>query len=212
MKVIDLARKFAPIFGVVLSVVVIGLLIYLHVFATPTVPKPRSQSNSTPNVIVCDGDVPWVTDDTVNVARTFWNAHGYTMGPTVRQSCATLRQCTTDGRMVPCSPGNIVVSLRDKWFSEDHAGETLAVSDKTSGDTQWATILLPSKIIAPDNINAPPLPLDVENLVFAHEVGHWFGFDHVETRIAGPFIAEPTGHLMTKSVFKQGWGDAGLSR
>lgn len=205
--------------GLAFTAVVVGLLVYLHVFGQPVVPKPRTQASAVPDLLVCEGEIPWVTDEVVDKVRTFWKEHGHPIGPMKRVPCGSLGTCmVSEERILPCSRGNIVVALRDQQFDEEHAGETVYVVHRDTGMTDWATILLPNKILPPaappgaDLDEAPLLPLDVEALVLAHEIGHWFGYEHVTTDLPGPFFAEPTGHLMTRGLQKLGWGDAGLGK
>ena len=220
-KFYEFWSKYGKWFGFAFTALVVGLLIYLHVFATPVVPQLRQPSANTPDMWVCQEDpLEWVDEELFGKVKKFWDDHGHSIGGFKRVPCSSIKRCgLEDRRTVLCDPDNIVVSLRDQWFEEDHAGETLISFDKESGKTLWAAILLPSKILGPDNLPAVGdggaaelsfLPSDAEALVVAHEVGHWFGYDHVVTRIAGPFISQPTGHLMHRSILKSGWGDEGF--
>jgi hypothetical protein len=209
--------KYGKWFGLAFTALVVGLLVYLHVFGTPVVPQLRQPASNTPDMWVCTEDgLDWVDEDLFKKVDEFWTAHGHPIGVLKRVPCASIAQCEFgDRRMAPCEPNNIVVALRDKWFDEEHAGETLSVFDVNTRKTRWSTILVPKKILGPDGFGefgaeVPMLPPDAEAIVMAHEVGHWFGYDHVVTRIAGPFFSEPTGHVLNRSIMKAGWGAEGL--
>lgn len=193
---------------------VLGLLAYLHIFAVVEVPKPRHEESKAPDVLVCEGEVLWVTPEVVESAREYWREYGgYTIGPLKRVPCGSLEQCEAeDHRFFPCSRRDIVVTLRDQWFKENHAGETVSVSDAKTGEVFWSTISLPSKLMASEEIGALPLPPDADKLVFTHEVGHWLGYGHAVTPIIGPFVSEPTGHMMNEELPHQGWSGEGLPR
>lgn len=193
--------------GGAFALLVVGLLAYLHAFAVTEVPRPRSQPYASPDVLVCSG-LPAVTDEVVQAVRVFWARSHRAVGAVRRIDCGTLRQCQAGRRALPCSPGNIVVTLRDRWFKEGHAGET--VCSPREGESEWCTILLPSKLLASEEPDAPMLPPDADALVLAHEVGHWWGYEHAATPILGPFVSEPTGHVMNPRLSAAGWGDEGL--
>lgn len=215
------SNRIGLMIGVPFTLFVVGLLLYLHLFGTPTVAKRWDQDVEVPDLLVCEGEVPWVTEEVANTAIKFWKEHDHPMGVYKRVPCASLEQCkTTDAkpRTLPCSRRDIVVSLRDQQFAEEHLGETVTVLDPT-GKVNWSAIMLPAVLLEPEMpimdengqlLDTPEFPPDVEALVLTHEIGHWFGYDHVVTPLPGPFFAEPTGHILTRSVFKQGWGDAGL--
>jgi hypothetical protein len=214
------SNQIGLMIGVPFTLLVVGLLVYLHLFATPTVPKPRDQGDVVPDLLVCEGEVPWLTEKEADKAIQFWKDHGHPMGVYKRVPCGSLEQCKTTEekpRTMPCSRGHIVVSLRDQRFDDEHLGETVTVYDEKTGKVMWSAILLPSALLPPEGtvneegvLEVPEFPADVKDLVVTHEIGHWFGHDHVQTPLPGPFFAEPTGHILTRSVFKQGWGDAGL--
>lgn len=214
------SNQIGLMIGVPFTLLVVGL----HLFGTPTVPKPRDQGEVVPDLLVCEEEVLWVTEEVANKAIKFWKDHGHPMGTYKRVPCGSLEQCkTTDAkpRIMPCSREDVVVSLRDQNFSEDHLGETVTVYDEKSGKVAWSAIALPSVLLEPETpimdengqlLDTPDFPPEVEALVLTHEIGHWFGYDHVQTPLPGPFFAEPTGHILTRSVFKQGWDGAGLPR
>lgn len=185
---------------------VVGLLVCLHIFGRQVVPKLRYQVGEEPRLLVCEGQIPWLGGETANRARLFWEAYGYAIQELIRVPCASLATCRSGSRSLPCARGDILVSLRDGSFSEDHVGETVSSFDPATGRVEWATILLPGRLDVPVGLSRS----DVEALVLAHEIGHWIGYDHVRTRLAGPFFSEPSGHLMARGVSKLGWRDAGL--
>lgn len=152
MNRIQFLQKYVPYVGISFTIFVAGSLVYLHLFATVVTPHPRHETAISPNMMVCEEDpLDWITPSVFDKVDKYVTSLGYGLGDLQKVPCSSLRQCQYDAkRSVPCEKGQIVVSLRDKWFSEDHAGETLVHFDTETGEVNWAAILLPQKIFAPE--------------------------------------------------------------
>ena len=226
---INFMTRYGKYIGLVFTALVVGLLVYLHVFAEVQVPLLSVKTDDgevfqvtethlgdqedLPDFLICGNEVDWLDEDyIVMMARNTWSDLGYQVNVPRRVECNNLCEHGDEGRLVPCEPGAVVVSLRDQYFSEDHWGETLVHA--VDGKIVWATILLPGDIFGPDDLEDDRvLPQDVHALVLAHELGHWWGFDHAFTPIIpGVLDAHPTGHLMNDDGYSMGWSTDGIAR
>lgn len=205
-------KTLGGVVGGLFTALVVGLLALLH--ASPvTVPLLHSPLAPKHDIYVCR-TAPSKYAPTIPRAEDFWRAHDVLYGHTfLADPCMAICAVATDPRrLVACHPGAITVDLRDRAFSDEHAGETV-FGVRSDGSLAWATILLPAEIPSYD-VNAgvmpPALPSDVYALALAHELGHAEGYGHSTTKVVKGVHAEKTGELMNAHVFQWGWGDAGL--
>lgn len=198
------------VLGGVLSVVVAGLFIFFGTAGKPEVPLVKDFTAPLPpghGIVVCRDAPAWV-DKELSRATAFWTAHGVSYGPTLYNAPCDVT-CNVKGRPVTCNLGMITLDLRDRAFSDDHAGETIIVGD-AQGHVLWATSLFPVKVLPGEAMDAPNLPKDVYALVLTHELGHAEAYGHSITRVSKGVVAEKTGEVMNAHAEKLGWGAAGL--
>lgn len=168
---------------------------------------------SPPSVLVCDSAPTWVKEEVHGLVEEL-EKQGLAFGPVHVGACPL--PClyrTKDGqeRRVACQEGAIVVDLRDHWFSETHAGETLLAFSET-GKLKHATSLLPSDVTddRTDGDLGKRMPRDAKRIVLAHELVHGLAYGHSFTPIFGPFISHKTGEMMNPELINMGWGFLGL--
>jgi hypothetical protein len=201
----DVLWKTSSALGIALTASVVFLLLWLHLFGHPVVEQDAPWlEGQVVDVLVCETAPPWAAA-AVPAAVEWWRRRGVPLSDARRSACGHLCPTDAEGRMVPCELGAIVVDLRDAAFSDENKDE--AFSGRQDGHRVWATILM-----APDLTLEDPkaLPSDIETLVLAHGLGHALGFTHVKTKISGPFVSIPMGHLMNPELEKLGWRDEGL--
>jgi len=188
MRVTDQTLK-AIGFG--FSVFVIGLCVVLVGSSPGTqhvdyVPKP---------ITICDDAPAWAIGANLATAIDWWSDRGYKITDVKTGRCATV--CTTtNGRSIECDPGAISIGLVDGWFP----------ADASLGQAQEGIVLVPKN---PTPGGYEPVRDDVRSLILAHELGHAFGFEHVQNRV-GCVGAVPNGQVMSDTVGKLGWGDDGI--
>ena len=198
--------------GIVFTAFVIGLLLYLHLFAATSVEKTRKWVGGK-DLYVCEAPAwvkkdlngalqlvaPWVTFDTIIQAPGLC---GTVDGVTVA--------CAYDGRPSTCAPGHVLLTLMDQVYDLDHGDETLyTLQSRNSNILKNVTILFPPVLDPPVGVDYDP-PADLGVLVIAHALLHAEGYDHVVSELPGPFAAEPTGHIAASSIPKLGRNTEGL--
>lgn len=118
---------------------------------------------------------------------------------------------------LPCEPGWVTVVLWHQKMANCLTGDCEA--GKAFWDGSSCILMLPptledalpvEMLTAEDGVFA--LPPKAEALAVAHEWVHCRRRvpGHVYTPIFGPFISIPTGHLMHPNLLKQGWSTKGL--
>jgi hypothetical protein len=162
-------------------------------------------------VAVCSGAHELRADVEFAVARLA--EHGLLLGPVTDSPCVP---CSYEVkgvlRSATCIDGGITVDLRDRWFNDEHAGETLREIDGR-GIVLRASIQVPLRVTDDRPATADlgtPLPHDARRLVLAHELVHALGYDHTETRLSKGVVARKPGELMHPQLIASGWGFAGL--
>lgn len=196
--------------GGLFTLCIVGLLVWAHLFATLETPL-TSPWEDPPKVAVCEGAPGFVGAELDRVVTTL-EERGLSPAEVLEDPipCNTTKVVEENGseRPIPYQEGMILIALRDQFFSEEHAGETIRWWEEgPNGErrTLAATILLPSMILGSDDpMSDKRLPSDAEYLVLLHEYVHAWGYDHVVTRVFGPFRMEKSGHLMTRSIFDAG--------
>jgi len=204
-KFLEWWGKYSWALGWIFTAFVVALLLWGHLGAKLEVPLTQP-FHGDPMVGICK-DAPAFAHENLDRVVDRVAEVGHVPIDVQVVECGQYLFTDDDGRTVPRLDGWILISLRDKDFSEEHAGETVRWG-KDYGDgpeTYAATILLPPKILGPDDpMSELGLPRDAEYLVLLHEYIHAWGYDHTVTRLFGPFIMEKTGHAMTRSIYKGG--------
>lgn len=160
-----------------------------------------------PPILFCGTAPEWALRNAREVVATL-GGRGLLYGPVTAAECP--ETCLYGSRPLPCRAGAIVVDLRDRWFGDDQAGETLFTA--VDGRIVRATVLLPAAIVddSPSTSRAPGLPSDAERLALAHELVHALGYGHSYTTVSRGVVAHKTGELMNPSLRASGWGFGGL--
>lgn len=217
-KFLEFWGKYGTWFGWAFTALVVGLLIWGHLFARLVVPLTQPwEEDVTPSVGVCE-DAPDFAEEELDRVVDALAERGHIPDHVEpeRIPCTETKTVDDDGveRIIPYKEGWILITLRDQAFDEDHMGETHRWWKKDAEGVQRtyaATILLPSVILGPDDPTSElELPQDAEFLVLLHEYVHAWGYDHVYTRLVGPFFMEKTGHTMTRSIYKGGFNLEGV--
>ena len=205
-----IAAKVMPYFGILLTLLVVGSLVFLH-FSKAEVPR-EGEWASTPKVLVCPDAPDWASGGNLQEALNYWGELGFDKVRDERSLCANL--CDTVGpdgkaRHVPCTPGHISIALAGSGMNMDHFGLTLRPAGET--EIPWATILVPHELSQDQTEgHTEMLPAEVHELTLAHELGHAFGWGHVKTEIIPGVIGRPSGHIMHPSIYKTGWDAEGI--
>jgi len=231
-------KKHLPgmLIGVLFTSLVAYFLIAGHTSTTevPEVIPDKvviEEDGKAPGLWACE-DAPYCVDEDLKELADWWAERGYeareTGGGPCPDTCAfsVLDEAGEplrgeDGapllREVKCKKGWTSITLRDSWFSADHAGETLM--PKGEGDI---VILLPQVIESGDvteTVDTPPLPADIQQRVCAHEIGHSFNKAHAATDVGAGLVMRKKGHIMHPQVMVEvdgewfagvGWDDEGL--
>ena len=205
-------QKIGLAVGGLFIVLVVGLLVFLHTSGKVEV-EHRARWTSPPDILICEGAPAWVKAEAQGVVAEL-ETRGLVFGAVAEGTCplpCSYKPEKGPVRQLACREGVIVIDLRDRWFSEEHAGETLWSS--VGGFIEHATVLLPEKIT--DDTPAgealgEPLPRDSKRLVLAHELVHALGYEHSVTQIAGGAVTHKTGELMNPELRRAGWGMLGL--
>lgn len=218
MAPVEIASKFGKYAAIPFTVFVVGLLIYLHFFATVQVPV-LGEWGGKPVVKVCSTAPKWVMRE-LPQGLNFWEKVGKGVRGVETGDCSQICSVEKDGvhRMVACEPGKILIDLRDQAFSEKHADETI---HPDSSVFVWVTILVPeailgesgmgdSSVLEPTAFNTLPR-YSPYSLTMAHMLGHAFGYGHAFTPIIpGLLRADPTGHVMNPELNDGGWSTEGI--
>lgn len=208
--------------GGLFTLLVVGLLMYLHLSNAETVPKQRQWTHEK-SIYVCEAP-KWVEESFEEALDLVKPWVRYSAVMRLSGSCADAADvdtsCTYGDRTVPCVTGATVVTTADQHFDfgdmeeGGHGDETLAKVEKETGNIVSVTILFPEDLqsiraVGP-NLELADWPPDVQVLVIAHALLHAEGYDHVVNDLPGPFYAEPTGHIMARSIGKLGRSTEGL--
>ncbi|HSG28220.1 MAG TPA: hypothetical protein VLA34_07050 [Candidatus Krumholzibacterium sp.] len=210
--------------GGLFTLLVVGLLVWLHVFGEIQVEGTdlglqydgvlytESMPDSVPeNLKIADERLP----ENLKFPRD-------AKGELAVQWGGASQMCkgSIDGEEVEflCEPGWITVVLWDAKMASctgDACEAGMAFWDPTK---RTCTIMLPpttEDALPLDALTAEEpvdLPLDIDAMVLAHEAVHCRRGSpgHAFTGIFGPFYSIPTGHLMHPNTLKMGWRTEGL--
>lgn len=195
-----------PYLGIGFTVLVVGLLGYLHIVAHAVTPQDDAWIME-PRVYVCSDAPLWVDSEAVSHAADFWRQNGDEI-MTVRNGridCSRLCDLGSAGQ-VKCSDRAILISGATARLDPRHAGLSTRASE--SGVIQWATIEVPS-VYQTDDVDDDFLPVDFYQLLLTHELGHALGYGHTYTP-AGPLRAHKSGHIMHPETTEVGWDTEGI--
>lgn len=197
----------------IVTAIVVGLLVYLHLFGSPYVPQPQRWSHSK-NLYVCD-TAPEYAHDERRVEALELVKSVVTYDEIVDTKCDSehgFEKCTfEDDRELWCKRGHVVLDLDDGKVDHFHLDETLSLWDLETNHLNAVVILVPSKMDPPVHIDPDAeYPPNIEMLVLAHSFVHADGYDHVRTDLFGPFSSIPTGALMNPKAVYMGDSLIGL--
>jgi hypothetical protein len=223
-------REWAPndprwlIPGGLFTLFVVGLLVWLHVFGEIQV-EGEHLDITYAGVIYTEG-MPDSVPENLEIADSKLPEHlkfprDENKDPVVQWGGAT-QNCKgeIDGAPVefPCLDGWVTIVLWDAKMAsctDDDCEAGMAFWDASK---KACTIMLPptTQDALPISLltasEPPDLPPDIDAMVLGHEWVHCRRGTpgHAFTPIFGPFVSEPTGHLMHKSTLKMGWRTEGL--
>jgi hypothetical protein len=203
---------------------VAGSIIYMNLSNAEEVPKTR-QWNRSKSLYVCDAPDYIVKE--LDRALEFVGPYSSYDKVMVSAYCMDFpevqAQCSYDGgRIAPCLEGAHLITGADQAFQfgsgsdGGHGDEGLWMADPENNLTR-VTTMFPSDLHAiipdvedPEEHPVLNLPHDIAFLVLCHALLHAEGYDHVFLDLPGPFVAEPTGHIMQADITKLGTSTTGL--
>jgi Zn-dependent protease with chaperone function len=191
--------------GYLVTLVLIAFLVLLH-SVDPTVPlndKLNAPITGTVPLLVCRGEVEWVLDPAVyGPVQELYRPLGLDIQDPKTIDCQAPCYFAQHARWAACRAGAILVTLRDQQFRDNHGGETLL--EISNRQIQYGTILLPQHIFHTKPLSEPEIK------TLAHEIGHWMGYQHVLTKLAGPLVSIKSGHLMNPDLYRVGYNTRGM--
>lgn len=199
-------QRKSAIAGIVFTLLVVSLLLYLHTQKSkvdPLIPDSTYEVNS---LVVCRGTPVYAMGAPLKAALEWWSARGYKVDHRPVARCADT--CVTTDGTFPCLTGSVSLAPRPTAWSNDHIARTYLLTDGT------VVISLPHQIEPSDPTNGPSTTLlraDIGALVVVHELGHAFNLGHTYTPLGGTgLIARKSGQVMHPKLSGLGWGDEGI--
>ena len=204
---------------------VVGLLLWLHLFGVPTMENGDSNDLQYDKVILTSSAPAWVEEKGIPSARKKLPKK-YAI-PDVVEHREAENNCTgtLDGEKYeyPCEPGAITYVIWDQKLAwcNDESCEAGVAFWHTDGPKPSCTIMVPpdlqmaiplDQMFGENGELGAELPPDAEGLLVGHEHIHCKRGKpgHIFTPIFGPLYSVPTGHIMHPNFLKSGWGMEGL--